>query len=82
MGLCDLIVGTPKLAPLLAAEPYYRSTHVFVSRTDHRLDVRSLKDPRLRDLRIGVHLIGDDGWNTPPAHAPAARGIVANVVGY
>jgi len=81
-GLCDLIVGTPKLDPLLATEPYYRSTYVFVSRADRGLDLRSLKDPRLRDLRIGVHLIGDDGWNTPPAHALAAQGIVANVSGY
>lgn len=81
-GRCDLIVGTPKLDPLLATEPYYRSTYVFVSRADRGLDLRSLKDPRLRDLRIGVHLIGDDGWNTPPAHALAEQGIVANVTGY
>lgn len=81
-GRCDLIAGTPKLEPLLATEPYYRSAYVFVSRRDRGLDLRSLKDPRLRDLRIGVHLIGDDGWNTPPAHVLAAQGIVANVVGY
>jgi mxaJ protein len=29
-----------------------------------------------------VQLIGDNGVNTPPAHALAARGIVANVRGY
>jgi mxaJ protein len=29
-----------------------------------------------------VQLIGDDGKNTPPAHALAARNIVRNVVGY
>lgn len=29
-----------------------------------------------------MHLIGDDGWNTPPAHVLAAQGIVANVAGY
>lgn len=81
-GRCDLIAGTPKLEPVLATEPYYRSAYVFVSRRDRGLDLRSLKDPRLRDLRIGVHLIGDDGWNTPPAHVLAAQGIVANVVGY
>lgn len=81
-GRCNLIIGTPKLDALLATEPYYRSTYVFVSRADRGLDLRSLKDPRLRDLRIGVHLIGDDGWNTPPAHALAAQGIVANVRGY
>lgn len=81
-GLCDLIAGTPKLDALLATEPYYRSAYVFVSRRDRGLDIRSLKDARLRDLRIGVHLIGDDGWNTPAAHVLAAQGIVANIVGY
>jgi mxaJ protein len=29
-----------------------------------------------------VQLIGDDGWNTPPAHALARRGITQNVRGY
>jgi mxaJ protein len=37
---------------------------------------------RLRHLRIGVQLIGDDFANAPPAHALANRGIVRNVVGY
>jgi ABC-type amino acid transport substrate-binding protein len=27
-------------------------------------------------------MIGDDGTNTPPAHALAARGIIRNVVGF
>ena len=31
---------------------------------------------------VGVHLIGDDGFNTPPAHALGEEGIVGNVVGY
>lgn len=29
-----------------------------------------------------MHLIGDDGANTPPAHALGEQGIVDNVVGY
>ena len=29
-----------------------------------------------------MQLIGDDGANTPPAHALAARGLVENVVGF
>ncbi len=41
-----------------------------------------MRDPRLRHLRIGVHLIGDDGVNPPPAHALGEQGIVDNVVGY
>ena len=44
--------------------------------------LESLDDPRLRGLRIGVQMIGDDFSNTPPAHALASRGITRNVVGY
>ena len=62
--------------------PYFRSTYVFVSRDTLSPPVTSLDDPRLRRLRIGVHLIGDDYTNTPPAHALARRGIIRNVAGY
>ncbi|HEX2256830.1 MAG TPA: substrate-binding domain-containing protein [Afifellaceae bacterium] len=81
-GLCDVVMGTPKLDMLDATEPYYRSAYVFVSRADRELDISSIKDPRLRELRIGVHLIGDDGSNVPPAHALSQQGIVTNLVGY
>jgi YVTN family beta-propeller protein len=64
-------------------DPYYRSTYVFVSRADHGLQsLASLDDPRLRTLRIGVQLVGDDGANPPPAMSLARRGIVDNVCGY
>jgi mxaJ protein len=29
-----------------------------------------------------VHLVGDDGANTPPVHALSARGIIQNVRGF
>jgi mxaJ protein len=66
----------------LTTRPYYRSTYVFVYRKDAGFDVRSFDDPVLREKRIGVHLVGDDGANTPPAHALGTRGIVGNVRGY
>jgi mxaJ protein len=66
----------------LTTRPYYRSTYVFVYRKDADFDVRSFDDPVLKRLTIGVHLVGDDGANTPPAHALGARGIVGNVRGY
>jgi quinoprotein dehydrogenase-associated probable ABC transporter substrate-binding protein len=82
-GVCDVIVGVPVgWDPVLATRPYYRSTYVFVWRRDRALDLHSLDDPRLRRLRVGVQLVGDNGVNTPPAHALAARGIVDNVRGY
>jgi len=82
-GRCDLVIGVPAgYDPLLTTRPYYRSTYVFVARRDSGLTVNSFDDPRLRRLRIGVHLMGDDGANAPPAHALARRGIIDNVVGY
>jgi mxaJ protein len=80
---CDLVMGMPLGAErVLTTRPYYRSTYVFVSRGDRHLDIRSLNDRRLRKLRIGVQLVGDDYANTPPVHALSRRGIVGNLVGF
>jgi len=75
---CDVIVGVPAgFDPVSATKPYYRSTYYIVTRTDRKLDIRSLDDERLRKLRIGVNVIGEDYTNTPPAHALGQRGITA-----
>ena len=80
---CDVLIGVPssfeRTRPTI---PYYRSTYVFVTRHDRHLKIASFDDPQLRRLRVGVQLIGDDGTNTPPAHALSNRGIVKNVKGY
>jgi mxaJ protein len=82
-GLCDLIPGVASsLETLGTTRPYYRSTYVAVTRADRKLDIGSFDDPRLKQLRVGVQLVGDDGANTPPAHALARRGIIDNVQGY
>jgi mxaJ protein len=82
-GECDLVMGIPSSFELaLATRPYYRSTYVFVYRQDAAFQLRSFDDPVLRELKIGVHLVGDDGANTPPAHALGERGIIGNVRGY
>jgi mxaJ protein len=81
-GLCELIPGTVTgVGMLRTTVPYYRSTYMFVTRPD-AAEISSLDDPILRTLRIGVHLIGADGFNVPPAHALARRGIVNNVRGF
>jgi len=80
---CDLVMGVPTSYELvLATRPYYRSTYVFVYRKDSGYQIRSFDDPILRELKIGVHVIGDDYNNSPPAHALGNRQIVGNVVGY
>jgi mxaJ protein len=82
-GKCDVIMGMPQGSErVLTTRPYYRSSYVFVYRKDRGLRIRSLDDPALRKLRIGVQLVGDDYANTPPVHALSRRGIVGNLVGY
>ena len=80
---CDVVMGVPVgIEAATATVPYYRSTYVFVSRQDRHLRISSFDDPRLKDLRIGVHSIGDNDANLPPASALANRGLASNVVGY
>lgn len=80
---CDLVVGVPSSYELvLTTRPYYRSTYVFLYPKGAGFKVGSLDDPILREKQIGVHVVGDDYANSPPAHALGNRGIVENVHGY
>jgi mxaJ protein len=82
-GDCDLLMGVPAKYELVeTTRPYYRSTYAFVSQTARHLQLHAIDDPQLRNLAIGVHLIGDDGNNTPPAHALGQQGIIDNVRGF
>jgi len=82
-GACDVVIGVPASFELVEpTAPYYRSSYVFVTRSDRNLQLRSFDDPRLRELRIGIHTIGDDYANVPPAQALADRGLAGNLVGY
>ena len=82
-GVCDVVMGVPAgYDPVLTTPPYYRSTYVFVYRKSAAHQIASFDDPLLRTLKIGVHLIGDDYANSPPAHFLSTKGIVENVVGY
>jgi mxaJ protein len=82
-GKCDVVMGVPAgMKGIDTTQPYYRSGYVFVSRLDRNLDIASLDDPRLHQLRIGVHNLGDTDREAPPVHALTSRGIVSNLVGY
>ena len=83
-GECELVLGVPAGFEMgLTTKPYYRSSFAFVYRDTPELKgLRSLDDPRLKSLRIGIQLVGDDGANAPPAHALGARGLARNLVGY
>jgi mxaJ protein len=63
-------------------KPYFRSGYVLLTRKDSGLDVKSLADPRLKKLKIGVHILNSDAENTPPAMALSRHGVVGNLTGY
>jgi mxaJ protein len=80
---CDIWPGIAAGVDRVATtRPYYRSSYMFVSRKGASLAGLTLDDPRLKTLSIGVQMVGNDGNNTPPAHAVASRGIIDNVHGY
>ena len=80
--LCDVVPGLPVGTELTRpTAPLYRSGYAFVQRVGAE-PISSFDDPRLPDMTIGVQMVGDDGYNTPPAHALSRRGIVAKVRGY
>ena len=80
---CDFWPGIGSNVEMVAtSRPYYRSTYVFVTKQQEKLSGLTLDDPRLKQLKIGVQMVGNDQSNTPPAHALAKRGIIANVRGY
>jgi quinoprotein dehydrogenase-associated probable ABC transporter substrate-binding protein len=79
-GLCDVVMGVPAgLDDVATTRPYYRSSYVLISRADEPA-VTSLTDARLKALKIGVYLIGDE--QTPPALALSREGLSENLRGY
>jgi mxaJ protein len=81
-GRCDLLIGIPTgYRPVLTTTPYYRSTYVFLSRNDQKVNVGSFNSPELREFkRIGVQVLDED--YTPPGEALARRGLQGTIVGY
>jgi mxaJ protein len=78
---CNIMIGAPEGYDLVrTTKPYYHSTYVFVYRKDKGFQIKSLDDPILKTLRIGVHKL-DEG-NPPPVYALTKRGIVEKVVGF
>ena len=53
---CDVMLNMPVDSDdVLTTTALYRSTFVLAYRSDRGLDIRSLDDPRLRKLRVGVY---------------------------
>jgi mxaJ protein len=79
---CDMLIGIPEnYRPVLTTSPYYRSTYVFVSRRDGRLDITSFNSPELHRLtKIGIQVLDEE--YTPPGEALARRSLQGAIVGF
>jgi mxaJ protein len=81
--LCDVIIGVPVgFERTATTQPYYRSSYVVVDRAGGQAPITSFDDPRVKTLRIGVQLVGDDLAASPPGYALARHGATDNVRGF
>ena len=82
---CDVVMGLPTddhAYGVLTTDPYYRSAYALIYRANATYQLKSLDDPRLRTLQIGVHSMFGDQVYLPPGTILAHRGMVNNVHGY
>ncbi|MBA3497889.1 MAG: quinoprotein dehydrogenase-associated putative ABC transporter substrate-binding protein [Gemmatimonadales bacterium] len=80
---CDVAMQAPGGLDMAGVtKPYFRSGYFFVTRKDSGLDIKSLADPRLKKLKIGINLLNADAENTPPAMALSQYGVIGNLTGY
>lgn len=82
-GLCDAVLSVPAaLSNVAATRPYFTSTYVAVTRADDERRFSSFDDPWLKDARIGLQLVGNEGITTPPAAAVARRGLTEHITAF
>jgi mxaJ protein len=78
---CDVLAGVPDGMPgVLTTRPYYRSSYVFVTRSNGGPKAATIEDAVLGKVRLGIQIVGED--YAPPAYALAKRGVVNNVIGF
>lgn len=75
--VCDVVLGVPAgIGAVLNTNPYYRMTYVMAYRKDSGLTARSLADPKMKELNIGV-IAG-----TPPNYLMVENGLLGNMRPY
>jgi mxaJ protein len=78
---CDVLMGIPVgMRSVLASTPYYRSTYVFVTRSQDRLQLASFSDPNLDHRRIGLQIMEEDF--SPPSLPLIRSGHAGQFVGF
>jgi mxaJ protein len=78
---CDVLMGVPEgMRSVMTTEPYYRSTYVFVTRAEDRLQLASFSDPKLNHRRIGLQIMEED--LSPPSLPLIRSGHAGQLVGF
>jgi mxaJ protein len=78
---CDVLMGVPVgMRSVMPSTPYYRSTYVFVTRTQDRLRLASFSDPNLNHRRIGLQIMEED--LSPPSLPLIRSGHAGQLVGF
>jgi quinoprotein dehydrogenase-associated probable ABC transporter substrate-binding protein len=74
---CDVIIGIPTPHDMVQnTNPYYRSGYFMVYRSDKGITAKTIADPQLKRLRIGVVA------GTPPASLLATHGLLDHLRSY
>ncbi|MBY6243223.1 quinoprotein dehydrogenase-associated putative ABC transporter substrate-binding protein [Methylosinus sp. Sm6] len=79
-GMCDAVIAMPEGLPAtVTTRPYFASSFVAVTRTSDARRFSSFDDEWLRDARIGLQLVGNEGATTPPALSLSTRGFTEHI---
>lgn len=77
-GSCDLVMAVADgQAGYETSVAYYRSSYVFVQRSDHPRPIASFDDEALMEMQIGL-LSPEGGRYSPPMQALATRDLIEN----
>jgi mxaJ protein len=78
---CDVLMGVPVgMRSVMTTTPYYRSTYLFVTRAQDRLQLASFSDPKLDHRRIGLQIMEED--LSPPSLPLIRSGHAGQLVGF
>jgi mxaJ protein len=80
-GACDVLMGVPLgMKHIRTTQPYYRSSYVFLARSDDSAIISRFDDPAIGMRRIGLQMLEED--YSPPSLPLVRAGHAAQLVGF
>lgn len=82
-SVCDIVVSAPPGLPgTITTRPYFTSSYIALTRANDARHFASFDDPWLKDAKIGLQLVGNEGATTPPALSLATRGANEHITAF